>query len=93
VNRQTKRSEGIGSEVMTVDEVAEYLSCHHSTVYRLIGRGELPAFRVGSDFRFLRADLEEWIAHQSAGAPKGPEPKAAEAPAKRKPLHKPKSRA
>ena len=33
------------------------------TVYKLIKAG-LPAFRLGADRRFQRADLEKWIAQQ-----------------------------
>ena len=51
-------------EVMTLREVAAFLRCHCATVQRLIHIGEIPAFRVGSDFRFLRADLNNWIAEQ-----------------------------
>ncbi len=38
------------SEIMTIKEVAAYLRVHQSTLYRLIKRGKLPTFRVGSDF-------------------------------------------
>jgi excisionase family DNA binding protein len=45
-------------EVMTVPEVAQYLHCHPSTIYRLLKRGELPAFKVGSDWRFKAEEIE-----------------------------------
>jgi excisionase family DNA binding protein len=43
--------------VLTVNEVAAYLRIHHSTVYRLVKRGELPGFRVGEDWRFYTAAI------------------------------------
>jgi excisionase family DNA binding protein len=46
---------------MRIDEVAAYLKVHPTTVYRLLKRKQLPAFRVGTDFRFRRADVDEWI--------------------------------
>jgi excisionase family DNA binding protein len=49
------------SEIMRIDEVAAYLKVHPTTVYRLLKRKQLPAFRVGTDFRFRRADVDEWI--------------------------------
>jgi excisionase family DNA binding protein len=49
---------------MTPNDVASYLNCHYVTVYRLIHRGGLPVFRLGSDFRIQRADLENWITQQ-----------------------------
>ena len=36
-------------DLMTVDELAAYLKVHPATIYRLIKRGELPAFKVGYD--------------------------------------------
>ena len=49
------------SPVMTVKECADYLQVHPSTVYRLLKRGTIPAFRVGSDWRFRKADLDAWL--------------------------------
>lgn len=46
--------------MMTVAELAHYLHIHPSTVYRLVKRGKLPAFRVGSDWRFSRAAIDRW---------------------------------
>jgi excisionase family DNA binding protein len=40
------------SQVMTVKELSEYLRVHPATVYKLLHGGKLPAFRVGSDWRF-----------------------------------------
>jgi len=45
---------------MTVREVSELLRCHHTTVYRLIRKRQIPCFQVGSDWRFNRATLDEW---------------------------------
>jgi excisionase family DNA binding protein len=47
------------NEVLTVAEVAAFLRVNRSTVYKLIRRGELPAFKVGSDWRFNRTQIEE----------------------------------
>jgi excisionase family DNA binding protein len=49
---------------MTVSEVAAYLNCHPSTVYRFLKGGELPAFHLGGDWRFLRTELDKWIAER-----------------------------
>ena len=37
---------------MTLKEVARYLSVHPNTIYRLAKQGKIPAFKVGSDWRF-----------------------------------------
>lgn len=45
---------------LTTDEVQDMLRVDLRTVYRLIKRGELPAIRVGRQWRFRRADVEAW---------------------------------
>jgi excisionase family DNA binding protein len=49
------------SPIMTVRDVAAYLGCHFTTVYRLLRSGKLPGFRLGGDWRFRREDLDRWI--------------------------------
>jgi excisionase family DNA binding protein len=39
-------------KVMTVREVSAYLHVHPSTIYRMLKHHQIPAFRVGSDWRF-----------------------------------------
>jgi excisionase family DNA binding protein len=46
---------------MTVREVAQYLRVHQTTVYRLLRTDSLPAFKVGSDWRFSQQAVEAWI--------------------------------
>jgi excisionase family DNA binding protein len=49
---------------MTTDEVLDYLKVNSRTIYRLIHRGELPAVRVGRQWRFRQADLDAWLDRQ-----------------------------
>lgn len=62
------------SGALKVGEVARMLRCHPSTVYRMLRRRELRAFKLGSDWRFLRADLENWMRHAAElnAGPAGP---------------------
>jgi len=49
-------------EVMTLEEVAEYLDCSMRTIHRMLKAGELPAFRLRSRrWRIQRSDLNQWI--------------------------------
>jgi len=48
--------------IMTPYEVADYLRIHYTTLYKMIRRGEIPVFKMGSDYRFRRDELEKWIA-------------------------------
>jgi len=50
---------------MTVKELAHYLSVHTSTIYRLLHANKLPCFKIGSDWRFHREAIDEWIRSQS----------------------------
>lgn len=54
------------SSILTVSEVAEYLRVNQRTVYRLAVDRKLPAFKVGTTWRFKLADIEGWIAAQSS---------------------------
>ena len=47
--------------IMTAKEVADYLRCHISTVYRLAKNGKLPGFRLGADWRFREDALQNWL--------------------------------
>lgn len=47
-------------KVLTVGEVATYLHVHPSTIYRLLRQGRLPAFRIGSDWRFSLENIDHW---------------------------------
>ena len=47
--------------VMTVREVSAYLRVHPSTIYRLVKRNQIPAFHVGSDWRFNVESIDRWI--------------------------------
>jgi excisionase family DNA binding protein len=58
--------ESMAGKVMTTREAAVYLKCHPFTLNRLAKRGEIPAFKVGGSWRFLRSALDEWIARLSA---------------------------
>jgi excisionase family DNA binding protein len=46
---------------LTTDEVLIYLKITPRTIYRLIRSGELPAVRIGRQWRFRRADLDRWL--------------------------------
>ena len=56
-------------KVLTVREIAAYLRVHPTTVYRLIKKGALPAFRVGSDWRFNIEAVDKWRMQQESAPP------------------------
>ena len=46
--------------VMTVREVSAYLHVHSSTIYKLVKHHQIPAFQVGSDWRFNIEAIDSW---------------------------------
>jgi len=53
------------SEIMTIEQVARYLSLHELTVRRLAREGEIPAFKVGRQWRVKRELLDRWIEREA----------------------------
>ena len=45
----------------TTEEVLEYLQVNLRTVYRLIKSKNIPAIRVGWQWRFRRRDIDAWL--------------------------------
>jgi excisionase family DNA binding protein len=84
---EPRANEGIRNEITTLQEVADYLNCHYTTVYRLARDGTLPAFYVGRRYRVRWDELEKWIEQQRvvlASMAVGPKPKVAKARPKSK---------
>jgi len=48
-------------EIMTTKEVADYLNIHPLTVHKYAREGKIPAFKIGSDWRFHKKYIEKWI--------------------------------
>ncbi len=55
------------ARVMTLEEVASYLRVHPSTIYRLLKKRQLPAFKVGSDWRFNLESINRWRSDAEGG--------------------------
>ncbi|HUY39595.1 MAG TPA: helix-turn-helix domain-containing protein [Candidatus Binataceae bacterium] len=54
--------------MLTVQEVSSYLRVHPSTIYRMLKKNQLPAFRVGSDWRFTVEAIDQWREKAETGA-------------------------
>ena len=55
-----ERFDELKGKVLTVQEVSTYLRVHPSTIYRMLKKNQLPAFRVGSDWRFTIEAIDRW---------------------------------
>ncbi len=47
--------------LLTVEQVAGYLHVDKFTVYRLVAQKEMPAFKVGNQWRFKRSLIDAWL--------------------------------
>ena len=51
-------------EALNAMEVAELLNITKNTVYELVKRGEIPAYKVGKKLRIDKSDVKEYIDNQ-----------------------------
>jgi len=54
------------TQIMTLKEVAKYLGLHPISIYRLIKTTDIPAMKVGGQWRFKKDILDEWLLKQSS---------------------------
>ena len=52
-------------EMLTAKEIQEMLQVDRSTIYRMADRGDLPAVKVGRQWRFPRESVESWLDAQT----------------------------
>ncbi|PIQ82160.1 MAG: DNA-binding protein [Candidatus Omnitrophica bacterium CG11_big_fil_rev_8_21_14_0_20_64_10] len=49
------------ARLMTIKEVAEYLAIHEMTLYTLLHESDIPAMKLGGQWRFNKQILDAWI--------------------------------
>jgi excisionase family DNA binding protein len=54
-----------GHEILTMRDLCDLLRVHPTTLYKLIKKGKIPSFRIGTDWRFRRDKIKRWMADQS----------------------------
>jgi len=55
-------------ELLTAEEVAEFLRVRPTTVYEWARNGKIPASKIGRLWRFSRQDTESWVCDGSLQA-------------------------
>jgi excisionase family DNA binding protein len=63
-------------EVMTIDQVADYLHLHKQVVYRHVKRGNIPASRIGATIRFKKSVIDAWLEESARRSLRGREERA-----------------
>jgi len=48
-------------DIMTMDELAEYLKISKSTLYKLATDKKLPGQKIGKRWRFHKDAIDEWL--------------------------------
>ncbi len=59
-------------EVMTVEEVADYLQVSHRSIYNMAVAGEIPAAKVANQWRFKKTEVDAWLTALSRRDYNGP---------------------
>jgi excisionase family DNA binding protein len=62
IPREERRSPSLAEPLLRPADAAALLSVRTSWVYEAVRSGQLPCVRVGRHLRFLRSDLERWVA-------------------------------
>ena len=52
------------TELLTIRQLADYLLVSEKTVYRMLDRDELPAIRLGAQWRFRKQDIDTWLSDE-----------------------------
>ena len=61
----------MANQVMTVEDLSAYLRVHRSTIYRMLRESDIPRFKIGSDWRFLKTAVDEWTIRAIEGEASG----------------------
>ena len=64
-----EKTEIVESEILTTQEVAQYLRLAEATIYKLAQAGEIPAVKVGRTWRFKKELIDEWFRKSAAITP------------------------
>ena len=51
-------------EIMSIEQLADYLKVSRSTLYKLAQDGRLPGQKVGKRWRFHKKAIDDWLGQQ-----------------------------
>jgi nitrogen PTS system EIIA component len=51
----------LSDDILTIEEVAKYLRVSERTVYDWAQKGEIPAGKIGTVWRFKKDEIEKWV--------------------------------
>jgi excisionase family DNA binding protein len=59
--RESSSKDTTPRSVLTLSEVAEYLRLPQGTIMELVNQQGLPGRQIGSEWRFLRSAVDDWL--------------------------------
>ena len=62
-----QRGRAPDNEILTLEEVAEYLRLTPQTIYKWAQERKIPAVKLGKEWRFRRSILDQWFDEQILG--------------------------
>ena len=54
-------------EILTIEEIAQYLRISERTVYDWANKGAIPCGKLGTTWRFKRSEVEKWVDEKLSG--------------------------
>ena len=62
-----------GDELLTTRDLMDYLQISRTKVWEMVNKKGLPAFKLGGDYRYRRAEVDTWLEkfRVSEDAPRG----------------------
>ena len=54
-------------QLMTVEELGDYLRFNKKTIYKLLKQGSIPAIKIGNKWRFDKEAIDRWLRHGTEG--------------------------
>src|SRR6266478_2331178 len=56
-----------GDRLLTLKEMAAYLSVNERTLLKLVSEGDVPGVKIGNQWRFRKAMIDTWLDDQMLG--------------------------
>ncbi|MHC4875708.1 MAG: helix-turn-helix domain-containing protein [Planctomycetota bacterium] len=56
-----KRTIHWDDELMTTRQLMEFLSLSRTKIWELVNKEQLPAFKIGGDYRYRRSEVLDWL--------------------------------
>lgn len=48
-------------ELMTTRQIMEFLGLSRTKIWELVNKQQLPAFKIGGDYRYRRSEVVKWL--------------------------------